>query len=166
VLLYFLHHNYTVHSAKKGMISIDLIEPVRHSPPPQPTGPGIAKPTFRVATPAPQPQPESAQTPDAARTSPEMEVYILAVLKEIAKRKTYPLDSLDRGEEGKVVIGVSVESSGQVLEVRVEEPSAFARLNRAAVETVKGIQALPPVPSSLATPVHLHIPLVYRIENH
>jgi protein TonB len=166
ILAYLLHHNYTAHSAKKGTISVDLIETVHHEPErPVNAGRRPKAPAFRAPQPAAQPAPP--QSASAAHlSSPEMQAYIIAVLKEINKRKVYPLEALDRGEEGKVVVGVSVAGDGQVLDVRVEEPSASSRLNQAAVETVKSIHALPALPSSISAPVHLHIPLVYRVESH
>lgn len=166
ILAFLIHQKYVVHSAKKGTISVDLIETVRHQPEPLiKKGPGHAKPTFRPPQPEQQPVPPQAVNKISA-DAPEMQAYILAVLKEINKRKVYPLAALDRGEEGKVVVGVSVGAGGQVLDVRVEEPSAFVRLNQAAVDTVKNIPSLPPLPAAVAPPVHLHIPLVYRVENH
>jgi TonB family protein len=165
ILTFLILHNQAVRPLKTGTISIDLIETARHeneaSAPPRGAG---EKPRFR--DPRRESQTASPQTTDAKNRSPEIQNYILAVLKEINKRKVYPIEALDRGEEGRVVVGVSVGSDGQVLDVRVEEPSLSVRLNQAAVNSVKGVQSMPPVPSSISTPVHLHVPLVYRIENH
>ncbi len=164
VIAFLLHRSYSPAISKKGIISVDFIQSVHHakSSPVDKSKDGKKKPTFR----APEPDLPQAVAPtgDPSASSPETDAYILAVLKIINQRKVYPPEAIDRGEEGRVMVAVSVSADGQVLDVRIEEPSPFARLNAAALQTVSNIKSFPPLPSGVAAPIHLHIPLVYRVE--
>jgi len=157
-------YNTTV-TPKRGIIAVEFIHSVKHEEPAVEQASGRKRPTFRAKQPAPPPQAEAVAAADAT-AAPELSAYIEAVLKMIHRRKIYPPEAIDRGEEGRVLIGVSVARSGEVLETRIEEPSPFSRLNQAALQTVSGVKAFPPLPSGLAEPFHMHIPLVYRVESH
>jgi protein TonB len=50
-------------------------------------------------------------------------------------RKIYPPEARKAGEEGSVVVGVSVDASGQVTEAWIISSSGYDRLDRAAVES-------------------------------
>ena len=164
VIAYLLHRSYSPAILKKGVISVDFIQSVQHNkaPPVEKSKDGKKMPTFRAAEPDP---PQATAPPgDPAATNPETDAYILSVLKIINQRKVYPAEALDRGEEGRVMVAVSVGADGQVLDVRIEETCPFARLNHAALQTVSQIKSFPPLPKGVAGPIHLHIPLVYRVE--
>ena len=47
---------------------------------------------------------------------------------------SYPADSRAAGEQGVVVLRITVNASGRPIAVRVESSSGFPRLDRAAVE--------------------------------
>ncbi len=164
VIAFLLHRSYSTANLKKGVISVDFIQSIQHNKADvvEKAKDGKKKPTFR----APEPVAALSTAPagDPAASSSETNAYILSVLKIINQRKVYPPEAIDRGEEGRVVVGVSVAASGQVLEVRIEEPSPFVRLNNSALQTVSNIKSFPPLPAGVAAPIHLHIPLVYRVE--
>ncbi len=97
-------------------------------------------------------------------TARESDLYIEAVTKLINARKVYPRMAIEREEEGRVVVAVTIDREGHLIESIVEEKAPFDSLNRAALETVKAVGDFPPIPSEVADPVHLHIPLVFKIE--
>lgn len=158
--------------AKKGVVSVSFVEPVSHrattearvnpsrsikkSEPAELTPP----PPAVEATPA-----TSQPTGDPQAVARESDLFISAVTRIIDQHKVYPREALAREEEGKVIVGLTLERSGQVVASQVEEPSPFSRLNEAALQTIKMVGQFPPVPSTIATPLHLHVPLVFKIEN-
>jgi len=93
----------------------------------------------------------------------ESDRFIAAVTRLIEQRKIFPKEAIDRDEEGKVMIGISLDREGHLLESKIEEPCKFQLLNDAALRTVNSVK-FPEVPEIVPTPVHLHVPLVYRIE--
>ena len=62
------------------------------------------------------------------------------------------------------MVAITVDREGKLLDASIEVPSSFDLLNEAALKTVKAIVQYPRVPLSVAAPLHLHIPLVFRIE--
>ncbi len=161
-LIYFLRSPVT---PKRGVISVEFIEPVRHEP---------HTPRFRDrAGPRPDPAPQvTLPSPttlepvgDPTALARETDAYIQGVLQVINRRKTYPRESIEREEEGRVVLGVSVATDGRVVEVHVEESSGFQRLDQAALKIISEISAFPLLPSVVGAPLHLHIPIVYRLES-
>jgi protein TonB len=94
----------------------------------------------------------------------ENSAYVRSVIEIVTKAKRYPKISQDREEEGLVLLAVALASDGSVNDVRIELTCPFERLNRAAVDTVRGIAKFPPPPgvspSGIAT---LHIPIRYKL---
>ncbi len=165
-LIYFLR---SPPAPKHGVISVEFIEPVRHEP---------KIPRFREKQPAkaetPKPAPAAPAQPTVSVPQPvgdpdararETDAYIQNILDLINKRKTYPRDSIEREEEGRVVLGVSLSADGRVQEVHVEESSRFQRLDQAALKIISEISSFPPLPPMLEAPLHLHIPIVYHLES-
>lgn len=94
----------------------------------------------------------------------ENSAYLKSVIELVSQAKRYPKISQDREEEGLVLLAVAVSGDGNIKDVRVEQTCPFERLNRAAVDTVRGIAKFPPPPglpsAGLAT---LHIPIRYKL---
>lgn len=167
VLIFFLR---PVVAPKKGVISVDFIESYRHdvTPPPSSSAPRFRPKMQNESTP-PAVTPPEANASDQPAGDPsaqarETDAYIQEVLTIISRRKVYPRESLIREEEGRVVLGVSLDAGGKVIEVHVEESSRFARLDEAALNIITDIPAFPRLPAVVNAPLHLHIPIVYRME--
>ena len=114
-------------------------------------------------------EPASANAPvgpvgDPAVAERESNLFILAITTLIDRHKIYPPAAVEREEEGKVVLGISVERDGRIASVEIEEPCPFELLNQAALRTVNAIGHFPPVPEIVPVPLHLHVPLVFRVE--
>jgi periplasmic protein TonB len=92
-------------------------------------------------------------------------MYVDKVSQLINHNKIYPKEAIDREEEGKVVVAVTLNSAGQILAAEVEEKSPYPLLNDAALQTVRSIKRFPPFPQILTETLHLHIPLIYKIES-
>jgi TonB family protein len=146
-------------SAKKGIISVDFIQsvPEHEEAIENPSkDPSAAKAKQRA------PIPQAIGDPEAAEQ--ESSLYIMAVTKLISERKVYPLAAIDREEEGRVVVGVSLNRQGQVIGKKIEEPSPFSLLNQAALDTISAVGKFPPLPAGVVAPMHLHIPMIFKIQ--
>lgn len=92
--------------------------------------------------------------------------YVGQVMALIDQHKLYPEESLEREEEGRVVIGLTIEADGTISASSLEEKCAFDVLNEAALKTIARIQKFPPLVAGIAAPLHLHVPLVFKIQRH
>lgn len=168
LLFHFLLASFLIYKitsppiSKRGVIAVEFIESVRHEK---------VAPRFRERVPPrirPKNDAESTAAPSASledlnRAAQENESYNQQVLLLALAKKFYPRESVKRGEEGRVVIGVSVSRDGSVLEAHVEESSRFPRLDAAALKVVSEA-AFPPLPDAMEAPKHLHIPFVFKLE--
>lgn len=153
-------------STKKGIISVDFIQPVAHSsgrPAAPKLEPGQKKAATQTQSAPSSNQVENIGDPNANQQA-QSNAYIEAVTRLINARKVYPRAALDREEEGRVVIGVTVNRQGQILSANLEEKTHFDSLNRATLETVHAVGTFPPLPIELSDPIHLHIPLIFKVE--
>jgi TonB family protein len=90
--------------------------------------------------------------------------YIQEVARLLNQNKVFPHASVEREEEGRVLIGLTLGRDGAVLDARVEEHSPFDRLNQAALQTVHNVTHFPAIPELVPAPLHLHVPLLFQIE--
>jgi periplasmic protein TonB len=74
-----------------------------------------------------------------------------AVSAWIAARKTYPEEAQRRGEEGNVLVRLTVDRSGRVLEATVVKASGSALLDEAALRLL-GQATLPAFPADMTLP--------------
>lgn len=93
----------------------------------------------------------TANASTSAGGSPGAEAsYASVVLAWLEKHKQYPRISRRRREEGVILLFIAIDADGHVLEVRLEEPSRFDRLNDAALDMVERANPLPPIPADMA----------------
>lgn len=173
IMLYLTLNSRAPSVGPQGIVEISLIEPISHMQNetvlPRPA-PRTAKPkTEASAEPAmPSAEPQAQTTPPAPggdkTADPQTTAFITSVTRLVERARIYPRDSLRREEEGKVTVAVTLNRNGELLDAKVEEPCPFDSLNQAALKTVRSVRAYPVVPDSLPAPVHLHIPLLYRVE--
>ena len=153
-------------TSRQGVVSVDFVQPVSH---------GAA--TLRGK--GQEPQKEKAETEsrqaqnlmgqkgvegDPQAVARETDQFIAKITSLIASHKIYPQEAIDREEEGKVILGITVERDGEISSVQIEQPSAFDLLNQAALRSAHSIERFPPVPELVPVPLHLHVPIVFRIE--
>ncbi|HMN68329.1 MAG TPA: energy transducer TonB [Bdellovibrionales bacterium] len=155
--LVLLRRHFTPAAASKGVVTVDFVRSVNHEPPDAPRGAGARKRALvkYTAAAAPAGPVHSAQESDA---------YASLVSALIEKNKIYPRAALEREEEGRVLIAVTIARDGSVIAAEIEEASPFSSLNEAALSSVRGIGRFPPLPERVSDPVHLHVPLSYRIQ--
>jgi len=67
----------------------------------------------------------------------------------IEQNKTYPPMSRRLGQTGTVIIAFTLLEDGHIINARVDAPSAFERLNTAALEAVQKVHVFRPIPKEL-----------------
>lgn len=90
--------------------------------------------------------------------------YVSRVISLINEDKQYPRIALQNHEEGVVEILVEVDRDGKIINVILEKPSRHASLNRAALDLVRQMGSLPPLPLGIESSIRLHIPVEYRFK--
>jgi protein TonB len=115
--------------------------------------------------PPPQdPPPANVESGDPKAMGEESSIFISTVSRMLEQKKIYPQSAIDREQEGKVVVGLTLNREGSLTAANIEEPSPFELLNEAALKTVRAVAKFPAVPALIPAPIHLHVPLIYRIE--
>lgn len=77
----------------------------------------------------------------------------------------YPAEAVSRGEEGLVLLSVTVDRSGRPRSVELKQSSGFTRLDKSALKAVKGWRFNPGKLGFIASESHLVIPIRFRIED-
>jgi TonB family protein len=83
----------------------------------------------------------------------EWDQYRVRVRERILEALVYPRASKNLGESGAVKVKLTILRDGTLSEVSIAEPSAFGRLNVAALDTVKRVAQFEPFPPSYAQEV-------------
>ena len=91
---------------------------------------------------------EAAQSGGASGTA--WDLYRTRLRDRIHEELQYPRISKNLGESGQVRVRFTVLRDGTIQNIAVAEPSAFERLNLAAVATVKRVARLDPLPADYA----------------
>lgn len=92
------------------------------------------------------------------------DAYLARLRARIEAVRRYPDRARRMGHEGKVVVRFMVRAGGQVEGVSVAEAHSSPILNQAAMETVRSLGLLPPLPPELGEQMEVALPLVYRLE--
>ncbi len=153
----------------RGVVSVEFLTAVSHHPSKEPVvakKPRQSHPQSDLATSASDVKPTNQPVGDPGATEQSVEPFLASVSQILNRNKIYPRAALDREEEGRVTVGLTLARDGHVMDARIEEASPFSRLNEAALQTVKSIKDFPPVPDSIAVPLHLHIPLNFKLDTH
>ncbi len=88
----------------------------------------------------------------AGEQAAEWDRYRFQVRERILEALVYPRASKNLGEQGQVKVRLKVERDGTISEAEIAEPSAFLRLNTAALDTVRRVAQLDPLPESYGAP--------------
>ena len=129
----------------------------------EPEDPVVAEPVPREKPAVPSGTPGNPGPARAASGPPpgEMERYLAGVIARIHQTKRYPREAQFNEQEGTVMLKIEVAADGGLLRSEVENPCPFESLNRAALEAVRSVGRLPPVP--LRKAVKLHIPIRFQL---
>jgi TonB family protein len=95
----------------------------------------------------------------------EIQRYLGEVISRIDSKKRYPKAAQFNEQEGLVQVLLEVSGQGVILRTELEKASPFPLLNEAALDAVRAIGTLPPLPVSYSSKsIVLHVPIHFRIE--
>lgn len=78
-----------------------------------------------------------------------MDVYKAELRATIDKNKYYPTMSRRLGQTGTVVIAFTLLEDGNIVDIRIEKPSQYERLNVSALDAVKKVERFKPIPKEV-----------------
>jgi len=119
-------------------------------PPPQVTAPDVVPEEMqpeKVVPPEPSPRTTAKVEAQAPRVDTSWQTLLV---KHLERFKTYPSAARDRGEQGVVELGFTVDRNGHVLSRHVVAGSGHADLDAEALAVVERAQPLPAFPASMS----------------
>ncbi len=91
--------------------------------------------------------------------------YVGSVIDLIDHKKRYPTSAQRRGQQGRVILTLKLGQNGDVLDVKIREPSPFSDLNEASLDAIQRIKAFPVIPMELKLhELILKIPVEYKLQ--
>lgn len=78
-----------------------------------------------------------------------MDIYKAELRATIDKNKYYPTMSRRLGQTGTVVIAFTLLEDGNIVDIRIEKPSQYERLNISALDAVKKVERFKPIPKEV-----------------
>lgn len=142
-------------------------EPLR-KPPPAPKTPTPTLETTTSSEPAPSAPvaapPETKPAPPAAPAAPAVSAarFDADYLRNPAP--PYPPLSRRMGEEGKVVLRVSVNPQGTADDIEIRSSSGSNRLDESALKTVRNWRFIPAKRGELAVQSWVLVPIIFKLE--
>ena len=82
-------------------------------------------------------------------TTDVIAVYKAELRATIDKNKYYPTMSRRLGQTGTVVIAFTLLEDGNIVNVRIDKPSQYERLNVSALDAVKKVERFKPIPKEI-----------------
>lgn len=82
------------------------------------------------------------------KTDP-LTVYKAELRAMIDKNKYYPTLSRRLGQTGTVVVSFTLLEDGNIIDVRIDKPSRYERLNISALDAVKKVERFKPIPKEV-----------------
>lgn len=125
---------------------------------------------------SPKPQMNTSESKEAAPanskgslfgTSTEGKSDLLSVYKAelramIDRNKYYPTMSRRLGQTGTVVVAFTLLEDGHIIDVRIDSPSRYDRLNESALDAVKKVERFKPIPKEIGeAKMDLKIPVKF-----
>jgi protein TonB len=78
-----------------------------------------------------------------------LEIYKAELRAMIDSNKYYPVISKRLGQTGTVVVAFTLLEDGNIIDVRIDRPSRFDRLNSSALDAVMKVERFKPLPKEL-----------------
>lgn len=108
--------------------------------------------------------PKAIEAPPAPqRSSSDRADWQSRLLAHLEQHRHYPPISMSRREEGVAYLKFSMNRTGTLLSSKIIRSSGSARLDRAALDTLKRAQPLPAIPNELPDPLELTVPVEFFI---
>ncbi len=89
-------------------------------------------------------------------------LYHAELRAKIEENKFYPLMSRRLGQTGVVVVAFTLLEDGNIMDLRIETPSAYEALNKGALEAVKKVKRFRPIPVELGSKqMEIRVPIKF-----
>lgn len=89
-------------------------------------------------------------------------LYKAQLRAKIEENKYYPPMSRRLGQQGTVVVAFTLLKDGHIIDVKVEDPSPYERLNASALEAVRKVKRFMPIPNELGmSRMDIKVPLKF-----
>mgnify|MGYP000017613539 CR=1 FL=1 len=131
-----------------------------------------AKPV-QVAMAKPQPAPVIEEEEEELFIDPEiyriqqatlLKLYKSSVIKRTLRQVQYPKNAVRRNQQGKVLLDITVDRTGQILSIFAKEEARYNSLNDAAVAAVNAAGDFPAVPAALeGQKVTVTVPVTFKL---
>jgi protein TonB len=139
--------------------------------PPTPRRPAITRPAAKPAEASMPPESTATATPSAPPAPPSLSPPGQAVaswqsrlLAHLARFKRFPSEAQRRGEQGTVLMHVTMSSGGQVMSMTMTRGSGYADLDAEAQAWIGRAEPLPAFPPEItARQMELAIPLRFTL---
>ena len=115
----------------------------------------------------PKPTPSSKLTifPEYLQQEELLSEYILQVQRMVAQSLNYPRLAEEAGWQGTVKLRIHINYDGEVIDVKVAEPSGYVSFDNNVLATAKTLSPYPPFPPSVdLEDLWIDIPIVYRMD--
>ncbi|MBX3669965.1 MAG: TonB family protein [Rhodocyclaceae bacterium] len=133
------------------LVNAKIDQPELHLPPQPPKATASVPPAPKAPT--PQPKPALARK-SAAAPAPQS-----ALERELGRHLHYPLEAVERGLEGDVLVRIFFDDAGAVIAARVEKSSGHALLDEAAVTAARAVRTTPAAGTTEA-----QLPVRFRLQ--
>lgn len=91
-----------------------------------------------------------------------LSVYKAELRAMIDKNKSYPPMSKRLGQEGTVVVAFTLLEDGNIINVKIDSPSRYERLNDSALDAVKKVGRFKPIPKEIGGPrMEIKVPVKF-----
>ena len=143
-------------------------KPVEQPPPPEESQTVVAppkeKPLEKTEEQKPPPLPPQPARSKGGTQNPVAPSWQMTVFKRLQHEKRYPADAQQRGEEGVVLLGFSVDRNGHVLEHHIAQSSGHSDLDAEVLAMIERAAPLPPFPASMSQPkLDLTVPIRFSL---
>ncbi|HLW56962.1 MAG TPA: energy transducer TonB [Bacteriovoracaceae bacterium] len=89
-------------------------------------------------------------------------LYKAQLRSKIEENKYYPPISRRLGQQGTVVVAFTLLKDGHIIDVKVDSPCQYERLNASALEAVRKVKRFMPIPSELGeSRMDIKVPLKF-----
>ena len=90
--------------------------------------------------------------------------YNTELTKIINQHKHYPRMAKVLHQEGRVMVKVTLDKNGNVIDVEILQSSSYESLSKAAIDTIRKIKRFPPIPTEIGKEIlSFNVPLDYKI---
>ncbi|WP_226667789.1 TonB family protein [Microbulbifer aggregans] len=125
------------------------------------------QPLKPTTTRTPEPDDEFEEEEEAPLTADMIlarQIYHSMLIRHTFKNIRYPKRAQERGQEGSVLLNVTIDAKGKIKDVTSVQESRYASLNREAVDAVNRSEPYPATPAQLSKKDYqFSLPITFRL---